>query len=223
MLHSNCIRVIQDKMLMNNYTQKSILLVGNHAIAHLDNMRINFNKNFNLNYLCYQSGNPFNDGESNQLIFNDVEITYNGSYDLNNLTLALCFMIEHEQSLSSNDIIIGDPSELLFQAFSFARLKENPLFFKQKKTSVKADKALNIFIYPMGMICSDVRKEISNLIYILKKNESISYLIRKEEPELDEFLKEIFTELEKNSIYDIETNLEGLEHLTGIRKKETIS
>ena len=131
------------------------------------------------------------------------------------------FIIEHDKNLINSDIIIGDPSELLFQAFSFARLKENPLFFKQNLSRrLKIDKSLNLFIYPMGMVCQDIRKEISNLIYVLKKHESKTFLLRKEEKDLDHILNNILHELETNSIYEIEEKLEGLEHLTGKPKEQ---
>jgi hypothetical protein len=147
---------------------------------------------------------------------------YNGSYDLNNLTLALSFIIGHDKNLTNTDIIIGDPSELLFQAFSFARLKENPMFFKQNLSrTLKIDNSLNLFIYPMGMVCHDIRKEISNLIYILKKHESKTFLIRKEEKDLDEILNNIISDLKSNSIYELEDKYKGLEHLTG-KPKELI-
>lgn len=207
---------------MKKSTKTSILLVGQHANSHLDNIRKNVTKDFKLNYLNYKRKNPFDENGVNKLQINDIEIDYNGSYDINNLTLALSFIIEHDKNLTNTDIIIGDPSELLFQAFSFARLKENPLFFKQNLSRIlKIDKSLNLFIYPMGMICQDIRKEISNLIYILKKHESKTFLLRKEEKDLDDILNKIINELESNSIYEIEDRLEGLEHLTG-KPKELI-
>jgi hypothetical protein len=206
---------------MKKSTQKSILLVGHHAFEHAENIRKNINKQFKLNYLTYKRKDPFDDLSSNKLLINDIEIDYNGSYDLNNLTLALSFIIEHDKNLINSDIIIGDPSELLFQAFSFARLKENPLFFKQNLSRrLKIDKSLNLFIYPMGMVCQDIRKEISNLIYVLKKHESKTFLLRKEEKDLDHILNNILHELETNSIYEIEEKLEGLEHLTGKPKEQ---
>lgn len=201
---------------MKKSTQKSILLVGHHANAHRENIRNNMNKEFKLNYLSYLGKNPFDENVTNKLIINDIEVDFNGSYDLNNLTLALSFIIEHDKNLINSDLIIGDPSELLFQAFSFARLRENPMFFKQNLSrTLKIDKSLNLFIYPMGMVCQDIRKEISNLIYVLKKHESKTFLLRKEEKDLDTILNKILQELESNSIYEIEDRLEGLEHLTG--------
>jgi hypothetical protein len=72
----------------------------------------------------------------------------------------------------------------------------------------------------MGMVCQDIRKEISNLIYVLKKHESKTFLLRKEEKDLDHILNKILHELETNSIYEIEEKLEGLEHLTGKPKEQ---
>jgi hypothetical protein len=210
-------------MLMKKSTTKTILLVGHHAMAHYENIRNNLNKDLKLNYLTYKRKDPFEESTTNKIIINDIEVDYNGSYDLNNLTLALSFMIDFDKKLTNSDMIIGDPSELLFQAFSFARLKENPMFFKQNLSrTLKIDKSLNLFIYPMGMVCQDIRKEISNLIYVLKKHESKSFLLRKEEKELDSVLNKILNELENSSIYEIEDKIEGLEHLTGKPKEHII-
>jgi hypothetical protein len=206
---------------MKKSTQKSVLLVGHHAFEHKDNINNSLNNQFKLNYLTYKRKDPFDDDLTNKLSINGLEVDYNGSYDLNNLTLALSFIIEHDKNLTNNDLIIGDPSELLFQAFSFARLKENPLFFKNNYSrKLKVDNALNLFIYPMGMVCHDIRKEISNLIYVLKKHESKSFLLRKQEKDLDGILNKILFELESSSIYEIEEKLEGLEHLTGKPKEQ---
>ena len=201
---------------MKKDTQKSILFVGNHAIAHLENVRNYFKSKFHLNYIKYKSGDPFEDTDPNKIIINDLEMDYNGSYDLNNLTLAMSFILEQNSKLTKPDLIIGDPSELLFQAFSFARLRENPLFFKKNLNRIsKADPSLNLFIYPMGMLCFDIRKEISNLIYVLKKHDSKTFLLRKDEDDLDTIINKILTDINHVSIYDIESDLEGLEHLTG--------
>lgn len=208
---------------MKKSTQKSILLVGNHACSHFENIRVNLNNKFKLNYLNYRRKDPFDENCSNKILINHIEVDFNGSYDLNNLTLALSFIIEHDKNLMKNDLIIGDPSELLFQAFSFARLKENPMFFKENQSrTLKIDNSLNLFIYPIGMVCQDIRKEISNLIYILKKHESKTFLLRKEEQDLDAILNIIFHELETRTIYEIEEKIDGLEHLTGKPKEQLI-
>lgn len=208
-------------MLMKKSIQKSILLVGHHAFEHAENIRNNINNQFKLNYLTYKRKDPFDNSSVNKLLINDIEVDYNGSYDLNNLTLALSFMIEYDKKLATSDLIIGDPTELLFQAFSFARLKENPLFFKENSIKrPKIDKSLNLFIYPMGMVCQDIRKEISNLIYVLKKHDSKTFLLRNEEKDLDQILNKILQEIETTSIYEIEEKLEELEHLTGKPKEQ---
>ena len=208
---------------MKKSTKKSILFVGNHALLHKDVFIKDFEKQFEINSLTFKSANPFVENESNKILINDLDVDFNGIYDLNNLTLALSFILEHNTKILSADLIIGDPSEVLFQAFSFARLKENPLFFKQNthKRLVK-DTILNLFIYPMGMLSFDIRKEISNLVYVLKKHQSEVLLLRKDEKDLDQILNAILTEWDKQSIYDIEERIEGLEHLIG-KPKELIS
>jgi hypothetical protein len=73
----------------------------------------------------------------------------------------------------------------------------------------------------MGMLCFDIRKEISNLIYVLKKHDSKTFLLRKDEEDLDTVINKILTDINRISIYDIESDLEGFEHLTG-KPKELI-
>lgn len=208
---------------MKKSTKKSILFVGNHALLHSEVFIEAFSKQFEINSLTFKAANPLNESESNKILINELDVDFNGIYDLNNLTLALSFILEHNTSISSSDLIIGDPSEILFQAFSFARLKENPLFFKQNtnKRPLK-DTSLNLFIYPMGMLCFDIRKEISNLVYVLKKHQSEVLLLRKDEKDLDQILNAILTDWDKLSIYDIEDRIEGLEHLIG-KPKELIA
>ncbi len=208
---------------MKTTTQKSILLVGNHALLHSEKLTQRFGNQFEINSLSFQSGNPFDENEPNKILINDLDIGFNGSYDLNNLTLALSFILEHHPEIAQTTLIIGDPSELLFQAFSFARLNENPLFFKENtQHSLIKDPSINLFIYPMGMLCFDIRREISNLVYILKKHKSEVLLLRKDEKDLDQILNSIFSDIDKFSIYDMEDRIEGLEHLIG-KPKELIS
>lgn len=208
---------------MKKSTKKSILFVGNHALLHSEVFIEAFSKQFEINSLTFKAANPLNESESNKILINELDVDFNGIYDLNNLTLALSFILEHNTSISSSDLIIGDPSEILFQAFSFARLKENPLFFKQNTNKrLLKDTSLNLFIYPMGMLCFDIRKEISNLVYVLKKHQSEVLLLRKDEKDLDQILNAILTDWDKLSIYDIEDRIEGLEHLIG-KPKELIA
>ena len=208
---------------MKKSTKKSILFVGNHALLHSEVFIEAFSKQFEINSLTFKAANPLNESESNKILINELDVDFNGIYDLNNLTLALSFILEHNTAISSSDLIIGDPSEILFQAFSFARLKENPLFFKQNTNKrLLKDTSLNLFIYPMGMLCFDIRKEISNLVYVLKKHQSEVLLLRKDEKDLDQILNAILTDWDKLSIYDIEDRIEGLEHLIG-KPKELIA
>jgi hypothetical protein len=205
---------------MSKKLPKTILLVGNHAQSHLEYIRKYFNGKYDINYLIYRSGDPFKSLDSNKIILNDLEIDFNGSYDINNLTLGLTSILEHQSLFSKMDLIIGDPTEVIFQAFSFARLNENPIFFKSNsQKSDFVDQSINLFIYPMGMICSDIRKEISNLLYVLKKHESQTLLFRREEMELDSIIYKILTDFNSRSIYELEDKIEGLEHLIGKPKE----
>ncbi len=211
---------LKKENLMTKKLLKTILLVGNHAQSHLEHIKKCFSAKYEINYLNYQAGNPFNELDSNKIIFNHLEIDFNGSYDINNLTLGLSYVIKHQPFLSKIDLIIGDPTEVIFQAFSFARLNENPIFFKSVSISSNLmDQGINLFIYPMGMICSDIRKEISNVLYILKKHQSQTFLLRREEKELLVIIDKILTDFNSHSIYELEDKIEGLEHLIGKPKE----
>lgn len=208
---------------MKNTNKKSILFVGNHARLHSDLFSNNFGNQFEINSLTFQSCDPFDESNSNKILINGIDISFNGTYDLNNLTLALSFILDHHPEMIQKSLIIGDPSEILFQAYTFARLNENPLFFKENtQIPLLKDQSINLFIYPMGMLCFDIRREISNLVYILKKHKSEVLLLRKDEQELDQILNSILTDYDTFSIYDIEDRIEGLEHLIG-KPKELIS
>lgn len=211
---------MEKKSIMSKKLPRTLLLVGNHAFSHLEHIQQCYSEKYNINYLIFRAGNPFNGSDSNKIILNHLEIDFNGSYDINNLTLGLSYLIKHQPFLSKIDVVIGDPTEVIFQAFSFARLNENPIFFKSVTSTLNLiNQTINLFIYPMGMICSDIRKEMSNVLYILKKHQSQTFLLRREEKELSVILDKILTDFNSHSIYELEDKIDGLEHLIGKPKE----
>lgn len=50
-------------------------------------------------------------------------------------------------------------------------LKENPNDFRGINENESPSDVVNLFLYPVGMMAQDIRKELSNLMYCLKKHE----------------------------------------------------
>ncbi|MFM7758101.1 MAG: hypothetical protein ACKO6J_04120, partial [Crocinitomicaceae bacterium] len=109
------------------------------------------------------------------------------------------------------------PSELLYQAYLLAILKEDPNDFRGFIENENATEVVNLFLYPVGMMAQDIRKELSNLMYCLKKHEMGSYLIRKEEKDLDALFKLLLNSLTIMSIVELEDQIKGIEHLVSPR------
>ena len=81
---------------------------------------------------------------------------------------------------------------------------------------------IHLWLYPMGMTSLDIRKELSQFIYKLKKQESPVLLLRKPLNESIVILKSIFTAFNSSSIHELEEKMEGLEFLIGKRSVNLI-
>ena len=195
---------------MHNYTQ-TILLIGNHASLHADAFIENANQH-KIIKLRFESYDPFDEGSSNRICMNDQLINTKHDYNIESLVMAI-----NENKLPSKlsdvTLIVGDPSELLYQAYILAMLKEDPNDFRGILESESATEVVNLFLYPVGMMAQDIRKELSNLMYCLKKHEMGTYLIRKDEKDLDSLFKLLLNSLSFMSIVELEDQLKGIEHL----------
>ena len=109
---------------MQKYTFDSILLLGNHANLYSADIAC-FSK-LPVQSLIFKKKNPFLENDPHQLLLGDVTIDYNGNYSLDELSFALSVIVNHNKKLK-NTLIIGDPSELLYQAYVFAQTNQNPL------------------------------------------------------------------------------------------------
>ena len=106
-------------------------------------------------------------------------------------------------------MIIGDPTELFYQAFCFAKTNQNPHLIREEmqyEPGLSEDAFL--FIYPCGMVAYNIRKEISSLIYLLKKYKRNTYLIREKEHTTLQILQNL---LKKRRLSRDVFNLEGSE------------
>lgn len=212
-LEKRCVFITKYKP-MQNYTQ-TILLIGNHASLHADAFIQNANQH-KVIQLKFESSDPFSEGSSNKIWLDNKSYCTNQEYDIESLVLAI-----NENKLpsilSSVTLIVGDPSELLYQAYLLAILNEDPNDFRGFIENENATEVVNLFLYPVGMMAQDIRKELSNLMYCLKKHEMGTYLIRKEEKDLDALFKLLLNSLTFMSIVELEDQIKGIEHLVSPR------
>ena len=203
---------------MPKFTFDSILLLGNHANLYLADMK-RFSE-LPVQSLSFKKKNPFLDNEPHQLLLNDVSIDYNGGYNLNELSFALSVVVNHNKKLK-NSLVIGDPSELLYQAYVFAQTNQNPNFIREEaQFSSKQENDVYTFLYPVGMVAQDIRKEISQLVYVLKKFNKSAFLIRADKSDVSVILQKMLNhlssmkELSKFSVKGLEQLLSSQEHFS---------
>ena len=160
---------------MNNSTT-NVVFIGNHANRIRKDIPVETLNEYGLKSVEYQRGSLFDD-ESAKLILNNIACDYNGEYEIENLSIALNFSLDHLVLNNSSTILIGDTFELLFQASIYAWLKENPVNVKLNKASNKFTNLSVILLYPATMEFENLRREISHVVYILKKHKVNTFLI----------------------------------------------
>ena len=195
---------------MQKATFKSILLLGSHANLYLKQME-KFT-DVQINSLKFKRKDPFEVDEPHQFIFNNTTVDFNGNYKLEELSLALSVLINHDSSFE-NCLILGDPTELLYQAFCFAKTNQNPHLIRQEiQFQPKLSQDAFLFLYPSGMIAHNIRKEISSLIYLLKKYKRNTFLIKEEGVSTKVILQNMLT---KRGLYlDLSTlEVNGIEKI----------
>lgn len=191
---------------MENTEDSSILFVGNRAKSIYENLCFNENKAFSS--FTFENSNPFSD-EKNKLNFNNFEFYTTSEYLLEDLKKNCIQLMENDQIPRKLKLIIGDPSELLFQAYGLANLELS------KETKLFEDQPMHLWFYPMGMTSLDIRKELALFIYHLKKQETQVLMLRNKHEELNENIKQIISKIAYCSIYDLQNEVKGLEHLIG--------
>ena len=203
---------------MPKFTFDSILLLGNHANLYLADVK-RFSE-LPVQSLSFKKKDPFLENEPHQLLLNDVSIDYNGGYNLNELSFALSVVVNHNKKLK-NSLVIGDPSELLYQAYVFAQTNQNPNFIREEaQFSSKQENDVYTFLYPVGMVAQDIRKEISQLVYVLKKFNKNAFLIRADKSDVSAILQKMLNhlssmkELSKFSVKGVEQLLSSQEHFS---------
>lgn len=178
---------------MQKSTFDSVLLLGNHGHLFYKNLKDKIE--LPVNTLIFKKKNAFSGDEPHQFLFNNVSIDFNGGYVLDEMSFALNIIISHNKNLQ-NVLVIGDPSELFYQAFVFAKTNQNPNFIREEVPfTSKLSSDAYVFLYPVGMVAQNIRKEISKLVYVLKKFKQNAFLIRSKNAEdvviLQKLLKHI--------------------------------
>ena len=203
---------------MEKFTFDSILLLGNRANLYLAEIKT-FSE-LPVQSLTFKKKNPFSQNEPHQLLLDEVSIDYNGNYTLNELSFALSVIVNHNKKLK-NTLVVGDPSELLYQAYVFAQTNQNPNFIREEAQffSEQINDAY-AFLYPVGMVAQDVRKEISQLVYVLKKFNKSTFLIRAHNSDVIAILQKMLNqlgamnELSKFSVKGVEQLISRQEHFS---------
>ena len=179
---------------------KTILFVGDHAQKYCE-LGIS-NTYCNAQLLTYQRENIIT-GEKAKLVFNQKDFPFAGAYSL----LGLCkeIVLMKEEWKGKCDILIGDPTELLFQAYV---------------TELMESSELNVlpivfFLYPVGMNSLDTRREISALILKMKMKNMLTYVLRNPTDTFVEVMNEVNQLASFTSITQLESSIENLDYLFG--------
>jgi len=196
---------------MNSNPNQPILFLGNRASIICKSFQ---EEMFTANCLTFSSAIPFS-GFKNTIYINEQKFDTICEYEFECLKNEFVSLIQSKQFSSSFKLIIGDPSELIYQAFCCALL-ETQLYMERDFHEI------HLWLYPMGMTSLDIRKELSQFIYKLKKQDTPVLLLRKPINESTEILKSIFTTINSSSIHELEEKMDGLEFLIGKRSVNLI-
>jgi hypothetical protein len=197
---------------MNSIHYQPILFLGNRALTVCESFQ---EESFKANCLTFSSAIPFS-GINNTIQFNEQKFETACEYEFDCLKNEFVSLIQSKQFSSSFKLIIGDPSELIYQAFCCALL-ETQLYMERDFHEI------HLWLYPMGMTSLDIRKELSQVIYKLKKQETPVLLLRKPLNESTEILKSIFNKINSSTIHELEEKMVGLEFLIGKRSVNIIN
>ena len=182
--------------------RKSMLFVGDHARMYIGSASKVDEIDNDVHLFRYQREDIITN-EPAKALFDSVSLSFNETYSLDGLHKDLIKNKEHINFKC--DVLIGDPTELLFQAFvkELFLIEDLPFF------------PIVLFLYPVGMNSLDARKEISALILTMKANHVLTYVIRNPQ---DTFLKIMTALNELDSLSDfilIENNIQNLDYLFG--------
>ena len=179
---------------------KSILYVGDHAQKYFE--LGSSNENCSAQLLTYQRENIVT-GEKAKVIFNHKEFPFHTAYNRTGLCQDIVRL--KDQLLIKCDILIGDPTELLFQAYVIELLEASELNVLP----------IVFFLYPVGMNSLDTRREISALILKMKLKNMLTYVVRNPMDTFVEVMNEVNQLASFTSITQLESSIENLDYLFG--------
>ena len=197
---------------MNNSTS-NVVFIGNHANKIKKDVPVETLNDYSLKSVEYKRGSLF-DEENPKLVLNDIACDYNGEYEIENLSIALNFSLEHLAHNNSNTILIGDPFELLFQASIYAWLRENPKNVKLNPATTDFSNLTVVLLYPATMEFDNLRKEISHIVYVLKKHKVNTFLIENHINQASA-LDSILYYFQPESVLQLEHQVKGLKQILG--------
>lgn len=182
--------------------KNSILFVGDHAQKYFGPSLAADVSRYDFNLFTYKREDILT-GASAFANFNEVSFPFHGAYDLDGLQSDM--MLNKQLISYDSKVLIGDPTELLFQAF-IAELLESDTYSMLP---------IVLFLYPVGMISLDTRKEISALIHKMKLNHVLTYVIRYPQETVDKVMNAL-NELEAVSDFVlVENKINNLDYLFG--------
>jgi hypothetical protein len=199
---------------MHSNLNQKLLFLGNRAAKISELMELK-EKRISYSHLSFSASLPFSE-EKNTLLIDSNLVPISCEYDYECLKTEFVRLIQNNQLNSSFQLIIGDPSEVLYQAFCCALL-ETQLYTQRSFHEI------HLWLYPMGMTSLDIRKELAQFIYKLKKNDTQVLLLRKQNNEAIAILTSFITQIQTHSIYELEEDLDGLEFLIGKQSTHLIN
>jgi len=195
-------------------TTTQVLFIGNHSDKTVQEIPQETLELYTTNRLVYNRGEVIKQLPAT-IQFNETQCDFNGNYEIENLTIALDFFFQQSLNLNQETLLVGDPFELIFQASIYALLKENPTQIKESVVTRHSSQALTVvLLYPATIEFENLRKEISQLIYTLKKHKINTLLIENHINQASA-LDNILYYLNEDGIKHIEHKIKGVKQILG--------
>jgi len=195
-------------------TTTQLLFIGNHSDKTVQEIPQETLELYTTNRLVYNRGEVIRHIPAT-IQFNETQCDFNGNYETENLTIALDFFFQQTLNLNQDTLLVGDPFELIFQASIYALLKENPTQIKESVITPNTNQTLTVvLLYPATIEFENLRKEISQLIYTLKKHKINTLLIENHINQASA-LDNILYYLNEDGVQHIEHKIKGVKQILG--------
>ena len=195
-------------------TTTQVLFIGNHSTKTIQDIPLETLELYTTNRLVYNRGEVIKNIPAT-IQLNDTQCDFNGNYEIDNLTIALDFFFQQTLQSNQETLLVGDPFELIFQASIYALLKENPNQIKESVAIPNSNQQLTVvLLYPATIEFENLRKEISQLIYTLKKHKINTLLIENHINQASA-LDNILYYLNEDGIKHLEHKIKGVKQILG--------